>query len=113
MILNSVRSQCLAVRLILLPPPGSPGCLKTTHEFAIDVIFSDEGYSTAESQPVLVEDSVAVAKIEYQQVGASMLKALQAGMLQGGHQVMVENRVLANGVNPHLVQGIYRRSETA
>ena len=80
--------------------------LKLAHKLAVDDVFDDKSRSAAEQEPLLSEDSGAVAQVEDQQVVTARIERLKITAFQSGHQVVEEHRVLAHGVDADLVQGM-------
>jgi hypothetical protein len=74
--------------------------------FPVDIIFGDERRPPAEFQPAFLQDADPAAQVEDQQIVAPRVKGHQVAAVQPGRDVVEQHRVLANGVNPHLVQGL-------
>ena len=79
--------------------------LKLFHKFSVNRVLDPECKPSPEENPPFVKNPRAIAKVEYRQVLAAGRKRYQRSLfLQGCHQVVKKNRVLADGIYADFVQ---------
>ena len=80
--------------------------LKFLHEFPVDIVFDNKRRSSAEFQPALFKNTGCATQVEDQQVVAARVEGHEFTPVQLRQKVVEQNRILADRIDTHLVQGL-------
>ena len=79
--------------------------LKSSHEASIDIILDEKCQSIAKNQSIFVINAGTVTQIQDQEEAAAGIKGAKACAIHSRHEVVKQNRILPDGINPYLLEG--------